>query len=140
MTKSSVVVKKTLMGYSAEGAALKVFLHNNKIKKVYVKFFGETGNAVEEYYFKDGKLIFNFRVVTRLNKPGGKVASKTTTRYYFKDGKLIRWLNGGKPISFNKEKFKAKANSINMDVKEYIIAAKMQGDKIDRQDILKQIN
>ncbi len=61
------------------------------------KFYGETGQAREEYYFWDDRLFFVLRVESRYDKPlSGKVVSKSEERFYFADDALIRWLDPAK--------------------------------------------
>jgi hypothetical protein len=93
-------VKKNLSGFSGEGGELIAYFHGPSVMKMVATFFGETGKAVEEYYFWNGKLIFVFSTDNRYDKPlSGKVVRKTEGRFYFKDDKLIKWLGGdGKEI------------------------------------------
>ncbi len=65
--ESYQVVKKILYSYSAEGSALKLYYSNNKLKKIYVKHFGETGYIASQYYFKHSKLIFYYNEYVRYN-------------------------------------------------------------------------
>ncbi len=94
-------VKKNLSGFSGEGGELIAYFHGPSVMKMVATFFGETGKAVEEYYFWNGKLIFVFSTDNRYDKPlSGKVARKTENRFYFKDDKLIRWLDeNGKEVA-----------------------------------------
>jgi hypothetical protein len=94
-------VKKELSGFSGEGGQLIAYFHGPSVMKMVATFFGETGKAVEEYYFWNGKLIFVFSTDNRYDKPlSGKVARKTESRFYFKDDKLIKWLGGdGKEVA-----------------------------------------
>jgi len=82
----------------------------DSVMKMVATFFGETGKAVEEYYFWNGKLIFVFSVDNRYDKPlSGKVARKTEGRFYFKDDKLIKWLGGdGKEVASDSSEFAVK--------------------------------
>ena len=84
-------VKKNLAGYSAEGGEVVAYFHGPTVMKMAATFFGETGRAVEEYYFWNGQLIFVFQTDNRYDKPFGKVVRKIENRFYFKDGKMIRW-------------------------------------------------
>jgi hypothetical protein len=87
-------VKRDLPGESAEGGELTGYFNKSKLRKLSAKFFGETGKALEEYYFAENQLIFVLRVESRYTKPmSGVVKNKTEQRFYFADGKLIRWLN-----------------------------------------------
>jgi hypothetical protein len=87
-------VKRDLPGESAEGGELTGYFKDSKARKLSAKFFGETGKALEEFYFADGQLIFVLRVESHYTKPmSGVVKNKTEQRFYFADVKLIRWLN-----------------------------------------------
>ena len=93
-------VKKNLSGFSGEGGELIAYFHGPSVMKMVATFFGETGKAVEEYYFWNGKLIFVFSTDNRYDKPlSGKVVKKTESRFYFKDDKLVRWLEGEKEVA-----------------------------------------
>ena len=103
-------VKKNLSGFSGEGGELVAYFHGPSVMKMVATFFGETGKAVEEYYFWNGKLIFVFSVDNRYDKPlSGKVARKTEGRFYFKDDKLIKWLGGdGKEVASDSSEYTGK--------------------------------
>jgi len=103
-------VKKNLSGFSGEGGELIAYFHGPSVMKMVATFFGETGKAVEEYYFWNGKLIFVLSTDNRYDKPlSGKVARKTEGRFYFKDDKLIKWLGGdGKEVASDSSEFDAK--------------------------------
>ena len=87
-------VKRDLPGESAEGGELTAYFNESNLRKLSAKFFGETGKALEEYYFAENQLIFVLRVESHYTKPmSGVVKNKTEQRFYFADGRLIRWLN-----------------------------------------------
>jgi hypothetical protein len=87
-------VKRDLPGESTEGGELTGYFDESNLRKLSAKFFGETGKALEEYYFAENQLIFVLRVESHYTKPmSGVTKNKTEQRFYFADGKLIRWLN-----------------------------------------------
>lgn len=87
-------VKRDLPDESAEGGELTAYFKGSNLRKLSAKFFGETGKALEEYYFAENQVIFVLRVESRYTKPmSGVVKNRTEQRFYFADGKLIRWLN-----------------------------------------------
>ena len=88
-------VKRDLPGESAEGGELTAYVKGPTLRKLSARFFGETGKALEEYYFaNDNKLIFVLRIESHYTKPmSGVTKNKTEQRFYFAEGKLIRWLN-----------------------------------------------
>ena len=119
-------VKRDLPGESAEGGELMAYFKDRSVEKLSAKFFGETGRALEEYYFWDSELIFVLRVESAYTKPmSGVVKSKTEERFYFADGKLIRWLgNGNKPVSLGAESDKRAAELLESAAKFKALAGK----------------
>lgn len=86
--------KRDLPGESTEGGELTAYFSDQSLRKLVAKFYGETGQAREEYYFWDDRLFFVLRVESRYNKPlSGKVKTKSEERFYFTDDVLIRWLD-----------------------------------------------
>jgi hypothetical protein len=90
-------VKRDLPGESAEGGELTAWFRDRSVTKLSAMFYGESGKALEQYYFWDSELIFVFRVDWHYTQPtSGVVKNKTEDRFYFADGKLIRWLDPAK--------------------------------------------
>jgi hypothetical protein len=90
-------VKRDLPDESTEGGELTAYFSGQSLRKMSAKFYGETGRALEEFYFWQDRLIFVLRVESRYDKPlSGVVRSKSEERFYFDDGVLIRWLDPGK--------------------------------------------
>ena len=90
-------VKRDLPGESTEGGELTAYLKDSSVRKLSAKFFGESGKALEEYYFWENQLFFVLRVDSAYTKPmSGVVKNKTEERYYFAGGKLIQWLDADK--------------------------------------------
>lgn len=90
-------VERDLPGESTEGGELTAYFLNQSLRKLVATFYGETGQAREEYYFWDDRLFFVLRVESRYDKPlSGKVTSKSEERLYFVDDALIRWLDPAK--------------------------------------------
>ena len=88
-------VKKELSGYSAEGGELEAYFDGDSIKKIVATHFGESGKAVEEFYYWDDQLIFIFRKDFHYDKPlSGKTVSTEENRFYFNNDQLIKWLRG----------------------------------------------
>jgi hypothetical protein len=87
-------VKKELSGFSAEGGTLVAYFDGPKLMKLVATHLGESGKAVEEYYFWDDQLIFIFRKDSIYDKPmSGKVARTAENRFYFGNNRLIRWID-----------------------------------------------
>jgi len=98
-------VKRDLPGESTEGGELTAYLKDSSVRKLSAKFFGESGKALEEYYFWENQLFFVLRVDSAYTKPmSGVVKNKTEERFYFASGKLIQWLDADKkPRSLDAE-------------------------------------
>lgn len=80
--------EKQLPDESAEGANVVFLRSHGLIKKIIATFYGETGKAVNEYYFNDAhKLIFLLKTSFHYGHRTDK------ERYYFQDEKLILWIS-----------------------------------------------
>ncbi len=103
----ATVVKRDLQGYSAEGGELTAYFRKGAPLKIVAKYYGETGQATEEFYFWQGRLFFILRTSENYNHPQSdffdtpvKIASRRQERWYFKNGKLWRWIRpGGKVVT-----------------------------------------
>jgi hypothetical protein len=91
--KSYDLIKKTVLGMSAEGAEMKVYTSNGELKKISVTYFGEIGKAYDDYYYQDNNLIFTLNKFIRYDKPFGKIVEKGENRYYFTSGEMIKWID-----------------------------------------------
>lgn len=100
-------VKKDLSGFSTEGGVLVAYFDGSAIMKIVATFYGETGKASEDYYYRDNKLIFVLRTDYRYNKPlSGKVIRTTVNRFYFGNDKLIRWIDeNGRQVASDTSEF-----------------------------------
>lgn len=77
-----------------KGGELTAYFSGQSLRKLVAKFYGETGQAPEEYYFWDDRLFFVLRVESRYDKPlSGVIKRKSEERFYFADDALIRWLD-----------------------------------------------
>lgn len=128
-------VKKNLAGFSGEGGELVAYFHGPSVMKMVAMFFGETGKAVEEYYFWNGQLIFVFRTDNNYDKPlSGKVVKKTESRFYFKDDKLIRWLDeNGKEIATDSTDYSGKQTDYLKTAKQLSEGANSKRPTIESQ-------
>jgi hypothetical protein len=87
-------VKKDLSGFSAEGGVLTAYFDGQNIVKMLATYYGEMGRTNEEFYYRDGKLIFVLRTELNYDRPlSGKVIRTKMSRFYFNDDKLIRWID-----------------------------------------------
>ena len=87
-------VKKELLGFSTEGGELVAYFDGAALVKMAATHQGETGRSLEEFYYRDGKLIFVFRRRETYDEPmSGRVSKTAEDRFYFNDGRLIRWLD-----------------------------------------------
>jgi hypothetical protein len=90
-------VKRDLPGESTEGGELTGYFKGASLRKLAAQFYGESGKALEEYYFWDGQLFFVLRTDSVYTKHlSGVVKSTSEERFYFADGKLIQWLGENK--------------------------------------------
>lgn len=113
-------VRRDLPDESAEGGELTAYFKGTVLQKLSAKFFGETGNAFEEYYFAGDQLIFVLRGDTRFTAPNsGVVKEKTEQRFYFAEGKLIRWLNADKKDVTTDAAAAAREHEILASAKKY---------------------
>lgn len=100
------VVKKELAGFSTEGGELTAYFDGATIVKIAATNNGETNSYFEEFYYRDGKLIFVFRKQEIYNEPMTKVARTKENRFYFNNDQLIRWINeNGKQVAAGNSKY-----------------------------------
>jgi hypothetical protein len=113
-------VKRDLSGESTEGGELTAYFSDRSLRKLAAKFYGETGQALEEYYFWDERLFFVLRVESRYDRLlSGKVKSRKEERFYFADGVLIRWLDPGKKEIPDGPEFQQRGRDWLARAKEY---------------------
>ncbi|HEX8834160.1 MAG TPA: hypothetical protein VF719_08160 [Abditibacteriaceae bacterium] len=103
------IVERTITGLSVEGGTLRAYLLNGAPRKLLVHHYGESGKAVEEYYFWNGRLFFVLRAVFAYDEPLGSgqpgkpsgIKERRTgeIRLYFREGKLVRWQKGRDVLS-----------------------------------------
>ncbi len=129
-------------GYSAEGGEAKAYRDAaGEIRFIRAEFYGESGKAFEEYYYKNGALIFVFRQTHKYNVPfyvteeqaqefnieafDPKKTRILEDRHYFHDSKMIRWINDeGETVDIKSELFKDKWKQVREFTKE--IKAKLK--------------
>lgn len=92
--KSYKKIEKTDTTESTEGNEVLLYYKGNDIMKIAATYYGETGKALQEYYFFSKKLIFCYCAYYHYNKPfnikgGGKITSTTEERFYLDDGKIV---------------------------------------------------
>ncbi|RYG72207.1 hypothetical protein EON80_04395 [bacterium] len=113
---SSRMIPIELSGYSTEGGLLKAYFKGDRPVKLAATFYGESGQALEEYYFWEGKLFFLLRTDSRyelhvMQKGSPGKITKYQERFYFQNGKLARWLdekNVAQSVTSNEAKSKEK--------------------------------
>ena len=87
-------IKKELSGFSTEGGTLVASFDGEALVKIELTFYGESGEATEEYYYQDDKLVFVYRVDSSYDHlRSGKIARTDETRFYFRDETLIAWID-----------------------------------------------
>ena len=100
------IVKRKLTGYSPEGGTLRAYLLHGSPRKMVAYHYGESGKAIEEYYFWNHRLFFVLRAVFTYDQPFGKVKRTGEHRFHFSNGKLVRWQKDRKlmPLSLQEAK------------------------------------
>ena len=125
-------VKKDLSGFSVEGGEMIAYFHGPSVMKIVATFFGETGRAVEEYYFWNGQIIFVLSTDNRYDKPFGKVVRKIENRFYFKDDKLIRWIGeNDKEVASDSAEYATKQGDYLKTAKQLVEGAKSKAGAIE---------
>lgn len=115
--KSYKKTTKDVEGVSLEGTQASYFVSGKGLKKITAKMYGETFQAVGEYYFQGEELIFVYEKMSRydtqigLEKPV-KIVKVEETRMYFSGGKAIRYLLGKKQIKVGSTEFNEREYSI----------------------------
>ena len=107
----ATVVKRELQGYSLEGGELTAYFQKGVPLKMVARHYGETGRAINEYYFWQGRLFFVVQTTQRYNAPlstqneADKFKFAGQERFYFKNGALWLWIDStGKTIKSAKER------------------------------------
>lgn len=119
-----------LDGYSTEGGVAKAFRDTKGgIRLIRVELYGESGKVFEEYYYRDGLLIFVFYEHHRYNVPFNvspevakemgiepfdpKKTKLTEDRYYFANGTMIKWLDEEKKdVEIKSKEFRDAAKEV----------------------------
>ena len=119
-------VKKELSGFSLEGGELTAYFNGPRIVKITAAYFGESGRAMEEYYYWNEKLIFVFRRDYTYKEPmSGKVSATAANRFYFADDRLIRWIDEkGKVRSSVESEYQAKRQEFLETSNKFMKAAR----------------
>ncbi|MBL7128939.1 MAG: hypothetical protein ISS16_08135 [Ignavibacteria bacterium] len=84
---------KELTGFSTEGGELNAFSGGNEIRKLTAILYGETGKRLEEYYYKNGKLIYAYSKLSHYDKPFGEIIKTEENKFYMSNNKLIQWID-----------------------------------------------
>jgi len=119
-------VKKDLSGFSLEGGELIAYFNGPRIVKITAAYFGESGRAMEEYYYWNEKLIFVFRRDYTYSEPmSGKVVSTISNRFYFDSDRLLRWIDeSGKAKSPGDGQYQAKQQEFLETSNKFLKAAR----------------
>ena len=101
---------KDVEGVSLEGTEATYFTSGKGLKKITAKMYGETFQAIGEYYFQGEDLIFAYEKMSRydgqigLSKPV-KVVKVEEKRFYFSGGKMIKMLAGKTSVKSGSEQW-----------------------------------
>ena len=114
--------KKTVMGISTEGAEATLFHKGKELKKIVAKIYGESFNAVTEFYFSGSDLIFAYDKINHYDTQIGlkqpvKIVRVEEIRSYFDGGKMFKLLNGAKPTAPGTDDFAQKEKENQQTVK-----------------------
>lgn len=119
-------VKKELSGFSLEGGELIAYFNGPRIVKITAAYFGETGRAMEEYYYWNEKLIFVFRRDFTYDEPmSGKVVGTEANRFYFSSDRLTLWIDqNGRARSLGGGDFHSKQQELLETSNRFLKAAR----------------
>ncbi|MBU0647164.1 hypothetical protein KKC67_01200 [Patescibacteria group bacterium] len=125
------IVEKDIPEESTEGGTAVYYFENENLKKIVATYLGESGKTVNEYYYKNEKLIFVLNQRCEYNVPiydeffDIKKSNIFEIRYYFNENKLIMWIDEEKKeIDMNSDVFKEKEDEIiknSIELKEKIL-------------------
>jgi len=127
--KSYQQVDTTTFGFSSEGTGLTGYYEGSNLKKVVAKHAGETGNAIEEYYYDDGNPILVKHRMSFYEKPiresdTTKVESVSEELFYLHNGALIIWIQGESEKHKEGNRYQEKAKQLLTSSEEYAKALK----------------
>ena len=100
--KNWTKIKEVETDDSTEGGFINYYFLNDKLEKIVVRKFGESGQYLAEYYLLNNKLSFVFEQDTTYNFPlywkefDDKKSIIEESRYYFEDRKLILFIGKSK--------------------------------------------
>lgn len=100
--KNWTKIKEVETDDSADGGYINYYYYNDKLEKIVVQKFGESGQYLAEYYLLNNKLSFVFEQDTTYNFPlywkefDDKKSKIEESRYYFEDRKLIHFIGKSK--------------------------------------------
>ena len=119
-------VKKELSGFSTEGGTLVAYFDGEILAKIELIFYGESGEATEEYYYQDDKLIFVLRADSDYDHlRSGKIAHTEESRFYFRDDTLITWIDTqAKPVEPGGGNYQDKQKEFLQNSREFSRAAR----------------
>jgi hypothetical protein len=108
---------KDVEDISVEGAQATYYTSGRGLLKVSVKMYGETYNAIGDFYYQGEELIFAYVKLNRYDtqiglKKAPKVVKVEEKRLYFTDGNLVKLLIGQRQIKASDEKFNESKSEI----------------------------
>lgn len=128
-------VKKELSGFSLEGGQLVAYFDGPSIVKIVANHYGESGRAVEEYYFVNEKLIFAFHQEYVYDRPlSGRVRHVFKNRLYFSNDQLVEWLNTeGKPFPNGIDDYRQKRDEYLETARKFLDGARSTAATIESE-------
>jgi hypothetical protein len=81
-----------IWGQSAEGGSLETYRCGGEIRKLVATWYGETGQAREEWYLTGERPFFFFSTELRYDRPFGRIVRRAEERVYLRGGEMVRWI------------------------------------------------
>lgn len=116
--------EKDIQGESSEGGVIIGYYYRNELKKISVRYYGETGNILVECYLNNNMPFFILESESSYDKPiyidGATIVAVTENRFYFHKNELIKWIMpGNKEVKKNAKSFSQSNTRLIEDIEHY---------------------
>src|SRR5512133_221649 len=71
-----------------EGTEIIARSDSSGVRMIELTALGRMGKTEEDFFFRDGELVYCERSVRRDERPGGEMSRRESTGYYFKDDRI----------------------------------------------------
>lgn len=122
---------KEILGLSLKGGKIDYFYDKKTLVKARAEFYGEMGSSSDDFYFRDGQIIFICSVVNHFDKPGGMVISKNLSFYYFNHGKMIKWIKENRNMKPHSSAFNNIESNLIESINQYMDVSKLSYPCVD---------